>query len=117
MNIILLFIFSLFSYSDGFVNYCRYIGHLRIRAINFRATSEEIEFLPSKKKVSAVYEKNIIDFAKSHGISIPYSCRKGTCSKCVVKMNGKVILACRTKTPKKEEFPKNKLLQITLSSP
>ena len=73
-----------------------------------------VEFLPSKKQVNAVIGKNIIDFAKSNGIEVSWSCRKGECKKCEVVLGNKKVLACKTKIPPLEEFPKNKILQIVI---
>ena len=73
-----------------------------------------IEFLPLKKQVNAVIGKNIIDFAKNNGIEVSWSCRKGECKKCEVLVNNKKVLACKTKIPPIEDFPKNKILQIVI---
>lgn len=39
---------------------------------------------------------------------------KGECKKCEVTINNKKFLACKTKIPPIEEFPKNKIIQILI---
>lgn len=57
----------------------------------------ELEFLPSKTSVKTIVGKNIIDLAKSAGVTIPYQCRKGECKKCEIIFEGTKVLACKTK--------------------
>ena len=95
------FVFFALIYTS-FLKVCNsLIAH---RSITYRSTlydktkpvQVEIEFLPTKKTVVTTVGKNLIDLGKSIGVNIPFECRKGTCNKCKVKIEGKSILACKS---------------------
>ena len=56
----------------------------------------EVEFLPSKNTAITNVGKNLIDLGKSVGVAIPFSCRKGTCNKCKITVDGASVLACQS---------------------
>ena len=76
-----------------------------------------VEFIPANIRLEAIEGKNIIDFAKLAGVEITWSCRKGECKKCEVTVDGKNVLACRTKLPAFKDFPNSNKLQILVPKP
>ena len=64
-----------------------------------RAQPVEIEFLPSKVKVSAHVGDSLEEVAKNAGVEINYKCKKGECGTCEVKVDGKWIRACQGTVP------------------
>jgi ferredoxin len=59
-----------------------------------------IEFLPARKTVKALPGQKLSVVAQSSGIDIKYSCKKGDCGTCSVKVNGSMARACQTSIPR-----------------